>query len=167
MTPPTRRFERRKLDLPDRRQHTYEELAKQLDAHTVEVERRLHRFFKKALFIFAVIGITSAVALLGFTLVLGEIKKTRRDFVEVLCKEQNRRHDKTIAKFKSASAEAIKRTPKFAKEIEASVQDNLEIIDALAPKQDCKKLGDVAVGDAKPPPPTIPSTPPAANKARP
>lgn len=166
MTPPTR-FERRKLDLPDRRQHTYEELAQKLDDHTVEVERRLHRFFKKALFIFAVIGITSAVALLGFTIVLGEIKKTRRDFVEATCKEQNQRHDKTIAKFKSAAAESIKRFPKFAEQIEASVKDNLEIIDALAPKRDCKKLADVAVGDAEPPPPNIPSNPPAANKARP
>lgn len=158
MTPSTGRFEReerRRLDLPDRRQHTYEELENKLDAHTTAVEKRLHRFFSKALAIFAIIGITSAVALFGFSIVLGEVKKTRREFVLDTCHEQNRRHDKTIARLKAAAAASIKRSPEFKDEIEAGIKDNLAIIDALAPKRNCKKLADVAVGDAEPPPPAI------------
>lgn len=147
--------ERRKLDIPDRRQHTYEELAKKLDEHTAAVEKRLHRFFAKALAIFAIIGVSSAVALFGFSIVLSEVKETRKEFVRSTCEAQNKRHDRTIAKFKKASAESIERNPEFADEIRAAEQDNLDIIDSLAPKQDCKKLGDVSVGDAKPPPPVI------------
>lgn len=147
--------ERRKLDIPDRRQHTYEELAKKLDEHTTAVEKRLHRFFAKALAIFAIIGISSAVALFGFSIVLSEVKETRREFVRATCEAQNKRHDKTIAKFKQASKESIERNPQFADEIREGEKYNLEIIDALAPRQNCKKLSDVSVGDAKPPPPVI------------
>lgn len=155
--------ERRKLALPDRRQNTYEELEKKLERelteHTTSVEDRLGRFFKKALFIFSVIGITSAVALFGFTITLGQIKKTRREFVEVSCKDQNRRHDKTIVELRKAQAEAIKRTPQMANQIRTSAQSSIAIIDALVPKRNCKLLGEIAVGDATPPP--IPSTPKA------
>lgn len=147
--------ERRQLDLPDRRQHTYADLEKRLDDHVVAIEMRLHAFFMKSLFIFAVIGITSATALFGFTIALNKIKETRRDFVESSCIAQNKRHDITISKFKAASKRAIKRTPEFAEAIRAGVKDNLAIIDAIAPKQNCQKLGEVAVGEAKPPPPAI------------
>jgi hypothetical protein len=153
--------DRRKLDLPDRRQNTYEELENKLESelgeHTRAVEKRLNGFFNKSLFIFAVIGITSAVALFGFSVTLTRIKDTRRSFVESSCVAQNKRHDTTIAKFREAAERSIKRTPEFADEIRASIKDNLEIIDALAPKQDCVRLGKVAVGDEKPPPPTIPT----------
>ena len=157
--------ERRRLDIPDRREHTYADLEKRLDEHVTSIEKRLHSFFMKALFIFAIIGITSATALFGFTITLSQVKETRRAFVRETCVEQNKRHDKTIAKFRAAARAAIKRSPEFAKEIRAGIQDNVDIIDALAPKQDCKKLGDVSVGEAKPPPPNIPSTSPKPAKS--
>lgn len=145
--------ERRKMEIPDRRQHTYADLEKKLDKHVEVIETRLHGFFTKALAIFAIIGFTSAIALLGFSLTLSEIKKTRRLFVVTMCEAQNQRHDKSIARFRSASKRAIKRNPQFAKQIRESTSDNLSIIDALAPKQDCIELGNVSVGDANPPPP--------------
>lgn len=147
------RGERRKLGLPDRRQHTYADLEERLDEHVISIEARLHRFFTKALAIFAIIGLTSAIALLGFSLTLSEIKETRRLFVVATCLSQNQRHDKAVDRFNDASARAIKRAPEFAKQIRESTDDNLAIIDALAPRQNCVQLGKVAVGEAKPPPP--------------
>ena len=117
---------------------------------------RLHRFFRKALFIFSVIGITSAVALFGFGLTLSRIKDTRRDFVRDTCTSQNKRHDDTVAEFYELAKELKKKYPKRAAEIDQSVESNLRLIDTLAPKQDCAKLGDVSVGEAKPPPPVPP-----------
>lgn len=150
---------RRKLHIPDRRKHAYEELEKelntQLDQHTEDVENRLRRFFAKSLAAFAIIGVTAAVSLFGFAIVLKEFSNTRRDFILDSCKAQNGRHDATIKKLRLAAEASAKRNPKFAKEIRASVEDNVQIIDALAPKQDCVKLSRVAVGKAKPPPPVI------------
>ena len=151
--------ERRKLHIPDRRKHAYEELEKelntQLDAHTNEVENRLRRFFAKSLAAFAIIGVTAAISLFGFAIVLKEFSDTRRDFILDSCKAQNARHDATLKKLRLAAEASAKRNPKFAKEIRASVEDNIAIIDALAPKQDCEKLSRVAIGRAQPPPPVI------------
>lgn len=150
--------ERRRLDLPDRRKTTYAELETKLDEHVEVIELRLHRFFKKALFIFAVIGLTSAVALFGFGITLSQIKDTRRDFILDTCRAQNKRNSETTAEFYQVAKELKKRYPKRAAEIDQSVKTNLRLIDTLAPKQNCEKLSEVAVGEAKPPPPV--DTPP-------
>jgi hypothetical protein len=147
--------DRRKLHIPDRRKHAYEDLVQRLDEHTDATNRRLHSFFAKALAIFTIIGITSALALFGFGLTLNNFRTIRKNFVRDTCVAQNKRHDRTIAKFKAATNRAVKRTPKFARAIRAGERDNLSIIDALAPKQDCVKLSKVSVGEAKPPPPVI------------
>lgn len=145
---------RRNPNVPDRRKYTYEELVKRIDDHSAAVDNRLHRFFGKALAVFVIIGLTSAISLFGFSIVLKEFSDTRKEFIMTSCVAQNQRHDETFRKFRQASAKAIKRDPKHAKEIRANIQDSLAIIEALAPKQDCGQLIKVAEGKSKPPPPT-------------
>lgn len=153
----TMKHERRKLNLPDRRQHTYEELANRLDEHTLAVETRVSRFFAKALAIFAIIGITSAVALLGFGLTLHQFKETRKAFVRDTCKAQNKRNRDTIKAFYEEALRLEKKFPSQGDQIRQSVQSNLRLINTLEPRQDCTKLSEVSVGEAKPPPPYSPA----------
>lgn len=146
---------RRNPEIPDRRKYAYTELVKRIDDHTEAVDNRLHRFFIKALAIFVIIGLTSAISLFGFSIVLKEFANTRKDFIRTSCEAQNLRHDATISKLNQAAKRAIKRNPKFADDIRAGIADNIAIIDALAPKQDCGQLIKVAEGKSKPPPPII------------
>lgn len=159
--------ERRQLDLPDRRKNTYEELVRRLDEHTQAVEKRLHRFFMKALFIFAVIGISSAVALFGFSVVLSRIKETRQDFVRDTCRAQNSRHDNVTAYITSVANAQLAQAKNEAqrKAIKASLLQWYKLIDLQAPHQDCDRLAKVSTGDAKPPPPrSKPKSTPTPNK---
>lgn len=142
--------DQRDPETPDRRENAFE-------AYTSAVERRLHRFFVKALAIFAIIGLTSAVALAGFGIVLSQIKDTRKDFVRETCLAQNQRNDDTVAEFYKVAEELKRQYPNRAAEIDQSVESNLRLINTLAPKQDCEKLSRVSIGEAKPPPPV--STP--------
>lgn len=156
--------ERRKLQLPDRRRHTYDELCQRLDdhideieaeidKHNDEVERRLHRFFSKALAIFAVIGFLTAFSLLGYATTVSHLKQTRKQFVYDQCISQNKRHDLTVKTFFQEAARLKKKFPAETSQINQSIQSNLRLISDLAPKQDCVKLAKVAVGEAEPPPP--------------
>lgn len=149
--------DRRKSVISDRREHAHVSLEQRFNEHSDAVERRLSKFFSKSLFIFAVIGVTSATALFGFGVTLSQLKDTRKAFVRDSCRAQNKRHDLAIHKFERASERAIERSPRFAKQIRAGIKDNIDIIDAIAPKQDCIRLSKVAVGEAKPPPPVIPT----------
>lgn len=152
--------EQRKLDLPDRRKNTYDDLVDRLNKYTAAVERRLHRFFMKTLFVFAIIGITSAVALFGFGIVLSRLADTRRTFVRDTCHAQNDRHDKTIAALRKTAKDKRLRDPGVSQsEAQLRLTATIKLIDALAPKQDCNKLAQVSTGDAKPPPPDITTTP--------
>lgn len=147
--------ERRQLGLPDRRQHTYAELKKRLDEHIEVIEVRLHRFFKKALFIFAVIGITSAISIFGFGITLSQIKDTRRDFVRDTCLAQNHRNRATVAEFYRVAKELKKQYPNRAAEIDQSVKTNLRLINTLAPRQNCEKLSQLSVGEDNQPKPVL------------
>lgn len=144
--------ERRHLSLPDRRKTTYAELVKRVDDHAQHVEDRLRSFFLRALIAMAVIGITSAIGLFGFAYVLGQVKDTRQDFVQQNCSAQNKRHSDTINAFRAQAATLAKKHPEQATAIQESVSANLEIIDALAPVQDCAYLVKLSVGDATPTP---------------
>lgn len=93
--------------LPDRRKHGYAELEKRLEDHAISIEKRLARLIAKALLGFAVIGITSAGALLGFGVVLkeqnrtsSEIQTQRYEASFQTCLAQNERHDAAIKKAK-------------------------------------------------------------------
>lgn len=145
------RFERRTP--PDRRKEDYAQLEKKIDERFDKLTERLARFITRALIAFAAIGLSSAIALFGFGLVLGKIKETRRDFVFDTCTAQNKKNDDTVKAFHEEAEKMKKIYPAQAAQIDQSVKSNLRLIDTLAPKQDCKKLSDVSVGDAKPPPP--------------
>lgn len=145
------RFERRTP--PDRRKEDFEQLNKRIDERFEKLTERLARFITKALIAFAIIGITSAVAIGGFGLVLGKIKDTRKDFVFDTCTAQNKRNSNTVKAFNEEAKRIKKIYPAQAGQIDQSVKSNLRLINTLAPKQDCKRLSDVSVGDAEPPPP--------------
>lgn len=138
-----------------RKQGWHEEVLHELNRHADRMERRLRKFIVKALIAFTVIGLTSGIALAGFGMVLAQLKDTRRDFVYDTCKAQNERHDNTIREFIKLAEDAKKKYPKQAAEIESQIEANKKLIGLLQPKQDCKKLSEVAVGDAQPPPPAI------------
>lgn len=143
--------ERRTPELPDRRRNPFE-------AYTTAVEQRLHRFFVKALFIFAIIGITSAVALFGFGLVLAKIKDTRQDFVRDTCKATNERNEDATNFIIDVANEQILEAKSAAQRdaIDKSLRQWIKLINLQAPKQNCDQLAKVSTGDAEPPPP-VPS----------
>lgn len=87
------------------RRKGYKELGEELEAHADRIEARLHRFFFRCLAAFAVLGLTSAISLLGFGVVLKQqarnsrdIQQQRYDTLMTNCLEQNRRHDRAQAR---------------------------------------------------------------------
>ncbi len=129
---------RRRMDIPDRRKNTYESLEIKVHEYFEEVETRLNQFFIKALFIFATISITSAVALLGFGILLGDQRETndklkdqvqtnrllslaiqnqRRNFIFENCRDQNRRN----------------------RDAKKALPDQSLLIDTLIPIQNCRQ----------------------------
>ena len=134
-------------ELPDRRRHGYRELEQKLDKHAHDLDVRLSKFFRKCLIAFAIIGITSAIAIGGYGLVLrtqgkqaDEIQQQREFSIRTACVDQNVRHDNTIDELNKASAKLIEENPGQKKAIEASVAANTKILEAAIPKKDCKKL---------------------------
>lgn len=170
MTPPDQ--ERRKLDIPDRRQNTYEDLEKALNQkldehieahekalekhekalteHAERLEDRLSRFFSKALVAFAVIGMISAISIFGFGVVLREFQNQRKAFVRITCEDQNERHDNTTDKLtKLAQADIDSRKTEAGKEEVRRRRDvTIGLIDALAPHQDCDALVEQAINES-------------------
>jgi hypothetical protein len=144
--PPNRR------KLPDRRKDEYEELNKKIDERFDALTERVARFISKALMGFALIGVTSALGLLGFGFVLkregentDEIQKQRRESILTACRDQNIRHDNTVIQFRKIAVTAAAANPKQAKQIRRNIDANLRIIDAIAPKQNCDHLVQAAV----------------------
>lgn len=146
--------ERRQTGIPDRRRGTLEALESHVDEHIEKIEHRLSKWLIRGLVAYAVIAVACVVALVGFGIALDQIQDTRKEFVKANCEAQNKRHDQTISKFKEISQEAIKKHPEQAEQIKAAREPNTQIIDVLAPKQDCEALSKVAVGEEAPPPPT-------------
>lgn len=109
-----------------------------------ELEQRLNRFFIKALAAFAVIGLTSAVALLGFGLVLKSQAKTSEKIQDQrykalvdICRDQNHRHDDVIKKIDDAVA-AVPPPPRQQRKARESAKPFKLIISAAVPYQkDC------------------------------
>jgi len=122
-------------DGPERRRG-YEELAAELDKHVLEIEHRFSKWFKAGLIAFAVIGITSAIALGGFALVLQE----QNDFTRRQCHEQNARRAAVIGAFRREQNRLIRENPDQAPRIRANTGANLRIINALVPKKDCGEV---------------------------
>lgn len=122
---------RKKLELPDRRKHTYAALEKKIDDHAHEIEDRFHHWFVRGLIAFAVIGLTSGTALIGFGVVL---HNERQRAVE-LCEATNIRHDNAIKALKAGSDEDIKNatTPAAKTEIGRRRDVTIGLIDASTP----------------------------------
>jgi hypothetical protein len=128
--------ERRHLDLPDRRKYTYAQLEEKIDEHADYLEQRLSRFFKRCLIVFAIIGISCTLAIAGYGIVLRAVQTQRRD----ACLAQNQRHDATLAALNKIINDAIRDNPKQAKEIRQSIDANVRLINALAPKVNCDRV---------------------------
>lgn len=153
--------ERRKMNIPDRRKNTYRALENKVDEYFDHIEARLSRFFTKALFIFATISLTSAFALLGFGIVLGNqrdtndkledqvkanrrlglaIQEQRRNFIFDSCREQNRRNRNTKRTLRLGADIDQRNAPLEARaEIRRRRNVTLGLIDALAPAENCKE----------------------------
>lgn len=151
------------MNLPDRRANTYESLEKRLDEHIERIEDRFHKRFRGMLIAFSLIGITSAVALGGFSIVLEEqqehtdrieqlaeenkalsqeIQAQRKDSIRALCEDQNARNKGTSQALIDAAQKDIDSRTTEAEKVENRRRRDvtLALIDALAPVQDCDKV---------------------------
>lgn len=175
---------RGELEIPDRRIHTYakleghvdekltqieENVDEHLNARITAVENRFSRWFKLGLVAFAFIALTTTAALVGYGVLLKELRDTRVTFVKDTCESQNTRHDTTRNALIVASDRDIENAKKgnltsqgrvSVQEIENRRDVTLGLIDLLAPKQNCDFLAKIATGDAKPTPVATPKIPP-------
>lgn len=150
---------------PERRKASFvaldeyqEELAKQFANHVDEIDRRLRYFYTRALVAFAVIGITSALAIFGFGYVLSqqtdkgkEIQKQRKAFAQEACHETNDRHDRATAALVTGSTSDIQaaQTEAEKNDIRRRRDVTLALIDVIAPKQNCDVQAQEAVQEVK------------------
>lgn len=146
------------LDGPERRKG-YKELFEMLTEHTARIELRVSRFIFRGSIGFAVIGVSSAVALAGFGIVLREqqdqtdqIKDTRETVTRTVCEDTNDRNRNTSKRIIELSDEAMKKLKTEAEREDAKIRrdSTLGLIDALVPVQDCDYLVDLALGKVKP-----------------
>lgn len=130
----------------ERRDRTwFDELKVELQQHADRIEARLHRFFTMALVVLAVVGICSAVGLVGFGIVLKkqaqfskDIQTQRFEVALDSCLDQNRRHDRVIESIDMAVA----KTPKAQlKQAQKSAGPFKLILEAAVPyTEDCVSL---------------------------
>jgi hypothetical protein len=141
-------------DFVERRKNPDAHVDEKIDEEMEAVKHDLRRFFNWGIAILAIVGLTTAASIFGFGILLTEqgkqndkiasqqlqIQNQRRDAIRNTCEDQNTRHDNTVAKFEAAAQEETKNHPEQAAQIQESIQANLQIIDALVPKQDCEAL---------------------------
>lgn len=133
---------------PERRkQGWHDEVLDELNRHADRIETRLRRFFARALIAFAVIGFSSALALAGYGYLLRQQHKTtnqiqaqRRESIMRACTEQNVRHNATLKVIDQLLDDAAKKNPKQKKVLAEARTQNMLLINALTPLQNCKKL---------------------------
>lgn len=142
----------------------YDDPNAALTAHIEANDWRLRRFFTGALIAFAIIGLATTAALLGFGIVLrdqqqtqdqlkalvkqnnqfaSDIQQQRVDFTRQTCEDTNHRHDNTTESFHKAASADIKNAKKLGlnpDEVRRREQVTQTIVDLLQPKQDCDKL---------------------------
>lgn len=161
--------ERRGLDLPDRRVNTYESLSNRLDYQVGKIAHRFQKRYRGMLIAFSIIGITSALALGGFGLVLKRLTAARVEFVRNGCESTNERHDNTTKALRAAAAKDIENAKKNAansqstrsvKEIKNRRDVTLGLIDLLVPKEDCDYRVKLYKGEVSPTPVPKPPSPP-------
>jgi hypothetical protein len=126
---------REELDLPDRRKNTYEALANRLDAHIDRIEERLGHRLRGMLIAFALIGVTSTLALIGYGFAIREVQNQRLE----VCETGNDRHDSTIAKLNEAALfdENSRKTEAGKAEVRRRRDVTIGLIDSIAPHVNC------------------------------
>lgn len=159
--------EHRDLTSPGRRD--YDNLVNDLEDHITGTDRRLRKFFIGALAVLAIIGFSTAASIAGFGIVLHEqqqtsdqqqktakqlaklvvqnkqftkdIQKQRRESIREACREQTRKHDKTVNALMKGSNLDQKNAPNAAarKEIRRRRDVTIGLIDALAPAENCEQ----------------------------
>ena len=171
--------------LPDRRKHGYRELEEKLEAHVEElreehqkairqIEARFAKRYRGMLIAFSIIGLTSALALAGFGILLDrqgeqqdqlkiqqtqlasvveantqlalDIQQQRKDSIRATCQAQNDRHDATTASLIKEAGEDIANAPtaEAKEEIRRRRDVTLGLIDLVQPVENC----DERVSDA-------------------
>lgn len=89
---------------------------------------------------FAVALAAVAFAVFGLADRADDIQKSRADSVRSSCREQNARHDATIATLDRLLEQASQgASPRRAEQIERSRASTVLLIDALAPKRNCER----------------------------
>lgn len=124
-------------------QRGYQELEDKIYERAEIFENRFHRWFLIGLVGLSFIALTSAVALIGFGVLLtkqgnltNEIQEQRHHALLDACRDQNRRHDNVIAQIDKAVAETPPPPPK--KEREKQAKPFKLILEAAVPHtKDC------------------------------
>ncbi len=126
---------RRRLAIPDRRKHTYQQLEDRLDKHIDAIEERFERWFKRGLIAFALIGLATATALGGFGYLLYDQKQDAL----AACENVNVRHNNAINALIAGSNEdqLNAKTPEARLEIQRRRDVTIGLIDAVLPVTDC------------------------------
>lgn len=119
-------------DGPERREG-YAELAQRLDDHADEIAARFSRWFRGGLIVIVMIGLSSCTALIGFGYAIKEIQQQRKE----ACESQNARHDAAIVQLHEQTTARIKKRPEQTTRLLESQAVAINLIDALAPEQDC------------------------------
>jgi hypothetical protein len=81
--------ERRRLDIPDRRIHSYEQLEEHLDERIDSIEDHISKWIRRGLIAFGTIGIAVTLALIGFGFLLREVNDVRAAYVRSNCESDN------------------------------------------------------------------------------
>lgn len=145
MSDPLTGEERRHL--ATRRQDDFEHLDEKIDDRFGVLTDRLAHFIKRAIVGFAIIGLTSALALAGYGYLLreqhkttNEIQQQRKETILRSCTEQNGRHNATIKVLDKVLSDTVKSNPKLKAQVKDSRAQNLLLINALVPVQNCSQL---------------------------
>lgn len=120
---------------PERRKG-YQEIHKTVDERMLYLERQFKRWLTRGLAAFAIIGLTSTLALAGYGFVLREAANDRLE----ACENRNDRHDAAINALIVGSNTDIQNAPTQAAkdEIKRRRDVTIGIINGVAPKVDCK-----------------------------
>lgn len=134
--PPEKRTEvRRKSDKVERRKD-YKDVKLTIDERMRYVERCVRRWLIRGIVGFSLIGITSAIAILGY----GYILREQHQAVVEACDNSNIRHDNAIKALKIGSDIDQENAPNEAAktEIRRRRDVTIGIINGIAPKIDCE-----------------------------
>jgi hypothetical protein len=140
-------------DGPERRKSGWhEEVLAALNGHADRIENRLRRWIRKITVGFAILGLACALALVGYGYLLRQQNKTtdriqaqRKEFVRRTCTDQNHRHHKTIGVLDKLLLKQPHKTAAQKKAIATARSQNILLINALVPLQNCDKLVRIAV----------------------